>query len=263
MVNVRLAPLVNIVTVTVVTSASGVDQPRRGIAQPARTRFTRSSQIAGSYILKMNEMLSFFKELRHTPLWILLGLAMASDVAVLSDQIRQNAPSELIFWLHLSALAFTSLAITKFVDDIINFIRQRKSQQLLVAFSPMRNQCNWNFAKQSDGRCYTQVNIGLLATNLTDKPLGFANPRIKRSPIGLGRETIILDVLIQSTNGREFGSTVISKFALEPNFPQQVLLHGFFEKMPWFQKSGYLSLEIALSDTQGNEHVIAVDLKQV
>jgi hypothetical protein len=207
------------------------------------------------------DVLNNLKELRFTPLWVLAGLAIACDAVVYYQPIRSDLPAEIIPWLYLGAIFFNVLTVTKLVDTLVILVRAKSSEPCSISFAPIQIRSFWHLAEQSDGRVFTQISIGLLATNLTNSPVGLSNPKILKSPIGLGRETLHLDVMIESPNNKVFGSTEISKYALLPNLPQVVVLHGFFERTPWFFKKGILRLSIEMTDTQGQKQLLAVQLK--
>lgn len=209
----------------------------------------------------MGDFFNNFKELRLTPLWVLAGIAIACDIVVYYQPIRSDIPAEFILWLKLGAVFFNVLTITKLIDTAISFVRARNPESCSISFAPIQNRSYWHLAKQSDGRNLTQISIGFLATNLTTAPIGLSNPRILNSPIGLGREMLHLDVLIQSPNSKVFGSTEISKYALRPNVPQIVAIHGFFDRSPWFIKKGALRLSLEMTDTLGQKQLLTVHLK--
>jgi hypothetical protein len=211
----------------------------------------------------MADWFSFIKEIRLVPLWVLLGLTIGCDLLLLFSSLQKIIPIETVPWLNFAAIFLNPLTATKGASDFLVLRSSGNSKPLRISFTPLQNQCHWNFGKQPDGTTLTQISVGLLATNLTDKPIGLSNPRVIRSPVGLGLKTIHFDVSIQSPDGREFGSTAISKYRLVPNLPQTVVLHGFFPKKPWFQRDGDLAIRIVLTDTQGISHSIALSLSHV
>lgn len=211
----------------------------------------------------MGDFFDNIKELRLTPLWVLAGIAIACDIVVYYPPIRNDIQAEFIPWLKLGALFFSVLTITKLIDTAISFLRAKNPDSNSIAFIPIQNRNHWNWAKQPDGRCFTQISIGFLATNLTDASIGLSNPRIVNSPFGLGREVLNFDVLIESPSSRNYGSTEISKYALLPNVPQVVAIHGFFESKPWFIKKGLLRLRLEITDTLGQKQLITAQLKYI
>lgn len=211
----------------------------------------------------MADWFSFIKEIRLVPLWVLLGLTIGCDSLLLFTGLQKIIPIEAVPWLNFAAIFLNPLTATKAGSDFLVLRSSGNSKPLNISFTPLQNQCHWNFGKQPDGTNLTQISIGLLATNLTDKPIGLSNPRLIRSPVGLGLKTIHFDVMIESPDGREFGSTAISKHRLVPNLPQKVVIQGLFPKKPWFQSDGDLAIRIELTDTQGLSHSIPLSLSHI
>jgi hypothetical protein len=205
--------------------------------------------------------------LKDFPLWLLLGLAISATICVLAfnciPEFNRSVPTNLAPWFTLGAILFWSLAGCRFADRLIAAYRGKIAARHTFHLTPIDNQGRWEAAKQPDGSVVTIVSADLIAKNRTEHPICLASARlIKPNIAGEAIQALVFPRLLNAHDTEHVSGWNNPACGVPACGVSQMSLTISIRGAPQ-QKTGTLAAVLAVSDEEGNEQRVKLQLKSM
>src|SRR2546426_5971896 len=115
------------------------------------------------------------------PLWLLIGLAVASGLLLFFPAIAASVPAVARPWIVLAGVVFGVLALARALGTLIQKISAWKAsadRRRRFYLMPEPQQSHWSSSKQPDDSVVTQIAAHLLVKNRTPEPLALVRTRL-------------------------------------------------------------------------------------
>jgi hypothetical protein len=200
--------------------------------------------------------------LKDLPLWLLIGLAVASGLLLFFPPIAALAPAVARPWIVVLGVVFGVLAVARATGALIQRISVWKaSADSRRRFHLMSDpqQSHWSSSKQPDDSVITQVAARLLVKNRTSGPLALVQARLI-TPRVRG-EIVHSDVSVRAVDRNIYGSAAHSGHTIPPGMSLPVSVTIMIRGVPWRKMDSRVRAIIAVTDDEGHEQRVAIDMR--
>ena len=202
--------------------------------------------------------------LKDLPLWLLVGLAVASGLLLFLPAIAASVPAVARPWIVVAGVVFGVLALARALGTLVQKIpawNASADRRRRFHLMPEPHQSHWSSSKQPDDSVVTQVAARLLVKNRTPEPLAPVRARLISPKIN--GEIVHSDVSVRAVNRNIYGSAVHSGHTIPPGMtlPASVLI--MVRGVPRRKLDNQVRAIIGVTDDEGYEQRVAIDMQVI
>jgi hypothetical protein len=201
---------------------------------------------------------------KDLPLWLLTGLALSAGGLLWVPWFAPSVPALARPWIMMAGVVCGILAGVRAIALLIEKIpawRASADARRRFHTTGEPQQSFWSSAKQADDSIVTQVVARLLIKNRTTEPLALVSARLVSPKIH--GEIAHADVSVRAVNRNIYGDAVHSGHMIPPAMSLPASVGIYIRGVPRRKVDKLVRAVIALTDDEGHEEKIAVDMRVV